>query len=141
MRYPVIYAIGDSHGRDDLLGDLHASIREHHRLLHAARPAEIVHLGDYIDGGAESVAVIDRLFAGCDGVSTTCLMGNHEAMLLDCLASDNRQAWYTWLSNGGEDTMAALGLTLRFGGYDPTALAEAQAPDGSPGCGHCRFGA
>lgn len=50
-------------------------------------------------------------------------------MLLECLATDDRQVWYTWLSNGGEETLAALGVSLRFGGYDPDALHKALGDD------------
>lgn len=118
----LIYAIGDVHGRDDLLGELHAHIHNHRQLWHPGREAEIVHIGDYIDRGAQSLEVIDRLMSGVAGFQSTCLMGNHEAMLLECLATDNRQAWYTWLANGGEETLASFGMTLRFGGYDPEEL-------------------
>ncbi|MET1415866.1 metallophosphoesterase family protein [Roseibium sp. HPY-6] len=120
----VIYAIGDVHGRDDLLGELHEHIRNHHQLVHSGRDAEVIHVGDYIDRGPQSLEVIERLMSGLDGFQTTCLLGNHEAMLLECLATDNRQAWYTWLSNGGEETLTSFGMSLRFGGYDPDELRE-----------------
>ncbi len=126
---PVLYAVGDVHGRNDLLGQLHEHIREHHRLVHPGRAAGVVHLGDYVDGGADSIGVIDRLRTGMEGVRTICLLGNHEAMMLECLATDNRQAWYTWLSNGGEETVASLGISLRFGGFDPAELAAALGAD------------
>ena len=118
----VTYAIGDIHGRDDLLRDLHEHIREYHQLIHSGRDAELIHIGDYIDGGVHSREVIDRLMSGLEGFQLTCLLGNHEAMLLECLTTDNRQAWYTWLSNGGEETLASFGMSLRFGGYDPEEL-------------------
>ncbi|KPA20730.1 diadenosine tetraphosphatase [Shimia sp. SK013] len=118
----IIYAIGDVHGRDDLLRDLHEHIRDYHKLMHSGRDAEFIHVGDYIDGGAHSREVIDRLMSGLGDFQMTCLLGNHEAMLLECLATDNRQAWYTWLSNGGEETLASFGMSLRFGGYDPDEL-------------------
>ncbi|MBG6209254.1 serine/threonine protein phosphatase 1 [Labrenzia sp. EL_126] len=118
----VIYAIGDVHGRDDLLCELHEHICVHHQLMHSDQDAELIHIGDYIDGGAQSREVIDRLMSGLGKFQTTCLLGNHEAMLLECLATDNRQAWYTWLSNGGEETLASFGMSLRFGGYDPSEL-------------------
>lgn len=118
----VIYAIGDVHGRDDLLSELHEHICDHHRLMHSGRDAEVIHLGDYIDGGAHSREVIDRLMSGLGDFRLTCLLGNHEAMLLECLATDNRQAWYTWLSNGGEETLTSFRMSLRFGGYDPSEL-------------------
>lgn len=125
----VIYAIGDVHGRDDLLCDLHDHVRDYHQLMHTGRDAELIHLGDYIDGGAHSRDVIDRLMSGVGDFQVTCLLGNHEAMLLDCLATDNRQAWYTWLSNGGEETLASFGMSLRFGGYDPGELRACLGED------------
>ena len=118
----VIYAIGDVHGRDDLLGELHEHIRDHRQLLYPDIKADLIHVGDYVDHGPQSLEVIDRLMAGLEGFQTTCLMGNHEAMLLECMATDNRQAWYAWLSNGGEETLASFGMSLRFGGYDPDEL-------------------
>ena len=121
----IIYAVGDIHGRVDLLTQLHEHILEHHRLLHAGVPGEIIHLGDYIDGGAHSIDVVDLLMRGFDDMSNTCLLGNHEAMMLDCLETDNRDVWYTWLTNGGDQTLDSLGISLRHGGYDPTQLSGA----------------
>lgn len=125
----VFYAIGDVHGRDDLLRDLHEHIREYHELMHSGRDAELIHVGDYIDGGAYSREVIGRLMSGLGDFRMTCLLGNHEAMLLEFLATDNRQAWYTWLSNGGEETLASFGMSLRFGGYDPGELRASVGED------------
>ena len=125
---PVLYAVGDVHGRDDLLEELHGRIRDYHGLMHPARSAKIIHVGDYVDRGPDSVKVIDRLIKGVDGFQVTCLLGNHEAMMLECLSTDNRQAWYTWLSNGGEETLSSLGIRLQFGGYDPEELASALGP-------------
>lgn len=121
----VIYAIGDVHGRDDLLKSLHAHIKDFHALQYGASGAELIHVGDYIDGGPQSKEVIDRLMRGVDGFAMTCLLGNHEAMMLECLRTDERQSWQTWLSNGGDATLASFGVSLRFGGYDPAALKEA----------------
>ncbi len=67
--------------------------------------------------------------SGLAGFETTCLLGNHEAMLLECLATENRQAWVTWLSNGGEETLASFGVSLRFGGYDPNELGACLGED------------
>lgn len=44
--------------------------------------------------------------------------------MLDCLETDDRNVWWNWLSNGGEATLSALGISFRFGGYDPNALAK-----------------
>ncbi len=106
------YAIGDIHGRDDLLGSLHERIRDHHNLWHNDAPATVVHLGDYVDRGADSVKVIDRLMAGLSGFKTLCLKGNHEDMMLKCLETDSSQAWQNWLANGGDRTLMSLGVPL-----------------------------
>jgi serine/threonine protein phosphatase 1 len=121
----LIYAIGDVHGQDGLLARLHARIA-----LDPGRPADaptptVIHLGDYIDRGPESADVIDRIMRGTPAFDTVALMGNHEAMLLDCLDSDDRDVWMVWLANGGDRTLEALGYRLRVQGYDPRALAEA----------------
>ena len=79
----VIYAIGDVHGRDDLLRDLHEHIRDYHQLIHSGRDAELIYVGDYIDGGAHGREVIDRLLSGLDGFQKTSLLGNHESVLLE----------------------------------------------------------
>ena len=121
----VIYAIGDVHGRDDLLSQLHNDIRTHHQQLHNDRDAEMVYVGDYIDRGPDSAAVMDRAMAGFDGFKTTCLLGNHEAMMLDCLDTDNRLVWDNWLYNGGEETLLSLGVSPRVDGGDPDELADA----------------
>ena len=50
----LIYAIGDIHGRSDLLSVLLSEIETHA----AGRPSRIVFLGDYIDRGPDSAGVI-----------------------------------------------------------------------------------
>ena len=95
-------AIGDIHGRDDLLVALLAWL--------AAAPAGVtVFTGDYIDRGPSSAAVLRRLRAlsRCDDV--VCLMGNHEAMLLGFLDAPAAQG-RLWLRNGGIETLASFGL-------------------------------
>jgi serine/threonine protein phosphatase 1 len=106
----AVYAIGDIHGRSDLLDRLHEAI-----LADAAgRPAvgrRIVYLGDYIDRGEDSAGVIDRLveepLPGFDAVH---LCGNHEDFLLRFLV-DERIAPH-WLHNGGDATLASYGVPI-----------------------------
>ena len=124
----VIYAIGDIHGRRDLLDILIDHIRDYHGLVHAG-PAELMFLGDYVDHGPDSKGVIDRLMAGVDGFQTTCLLGNHEAMLLECLYTRNRLVWDTWISNGGSATLASLGVPHKDGDVDPDQLVSALGED------------
>ncbi|MCC7274355.1 MAG: metallophosphoesterase [Alphaproteobacteria bacterium] len=104
----VVYAVGDVHGRDDLLAARHARIVA----AAAARPAArrvLVHLGDYVDRGVHSRRVIERLAAGPpDGFEAVPLQGNHEAFLLRFL--DTVEAGPGWLMNGGAATLASYGV-------------------------------
>ncbi len=120
----VVYAIGDIHGRDELLERLHDRIRhDPHRSGAVGKPL-VVHLGDYIDGGPESDKVLDRLMKGSCNFDSVSLLGNHEALMLACLDTDDRDVWWNWISNGGDRTLVSLGLSARMG-YDPRALADA----------------
>ncbi|HET8997568.1 MAG TPA: metallophosphoesterase [Acetobacteraceae bacterium] len=105
-----VYAIGDVHGSLDQLRALHAAVTED---LHA-RPvpsAVLVHLGDYIDHGADSAGVLSLLCAGTDlpDLRVVNLLGEHERMLLDSLDGD-RAAATDWLWSGGKATLASWGL-------------------------------
>lgn len=121
----VTYAIGDIHGRDVLLERMHARIvHDPHREKDAPKPT-VVHLGDYIDGGPESHKVLDRIIRGSDAFKTIALLGNHEALMLDCLETDDRDVWWNWLSNGGDGTLEALGIPFKMNGFSSRALREA----------------
>jgi serine/threonine protein phosphatase 1 len=101
----ITYAIGDIHGCSDLLEALLERIEEHAE----GRSRQLVFLGDYIDRGPDSAAVlrtVSRLkWAEPDLV--TCLMGNHERMLLDALGTDDSAMH--WLGNGGGATLESFG--------------------------------
>jgi serine/threonine protein phosphatase 1 len=98
-----IYAIGDVHGRDDLLSRLHGQIAADWHAAPAARAA-IVHLGDFIDRGPDSAAVLERV-AGpppIPGAAAITLRGNHEAMMLEAVGPGaTQQDLALWLMNGG----------------------------------------
>ncbi|MBZ6077860.1 metallophosphoesterase family protein [Microvirga puerhi] len=102
----LTYAIGDIHGRHDLLEQLLEKIRKHA----GDRPHRIVFLGDYIDRGPDSAAVVATVRAEAAKAPdrTVCLMGNHEAMLLD--AVEDPSFLLQWLMNGGNATLASYGL-------------------------------
>ncbi len=121
----IIYAIGDVHGRDDLLGQLHARILEYHRSRYAGETGLVLHVGDYIDRGPDSAKVIDRLMKGVEGFDVICLLGNHEAMLLECLRPFNAFAWDMWLPNGGVETLASLAVSFEPGCFDSAVLRHA----------------
>jgi len=121
----VSYAIGDIHGRDALLEQMHARIvHDPYRKKDAPKPT-VVHLGDYIDGGPESHKVIDRVMRGSDAFKTVALLGNHEALMLECLETDDRDVWWNWLNNGGDRTLEAFGIPFRMNGFNPRTLGEA----------------
>ena len=105
-----IYAIGDIHGAIDKLRDLHAQIAADLR----ARPvasALLVHLGDYVDKGADSRAVLDHLIEAdpVPGVQTLNLTGNHAETMLAALSGEGAAA-NDWLWSGGRATLDAWGI-------------------------------
>jgi len=124
----LTYAIGDIHGRDHLLEKMYARIEtDPYRHPNIKNPI-VVHLGDYIDGGPNSDKVIDMIMKGSPHFNSISLLGNHEDLMLACLETDERDVWWNWISNGGNKTLEAFGVSNRFGGYDPNALTEALGP-------------
>lgn len=106
-----LYAIGDIHGRADLLDRLYASIRADSAEGTAGRRL-VVHLGDYVDRGRDSRGVIDRVMApGLPGFRSVALLGNHDLMMREFL-SDPMEWGPGWLApvNGGEATLASYGV-------------------------------
>jgi serine/threonine protein phosphatase 1 len=106
-----LYAIGDVHGCLDALVGLHGAIGADL----ARRPAadwRIVHLGDYVDRGADSRGVIDFLLARSAGDERLlCLRGNHDEMFAQALAG-KREAAELWLMNGGGETLESYGASV-----------------------------
>ncbi|MGC1304248.1 MAG: metallophosphoesterase [Caulobacteraceae bacterium] len=104
----TLYAVGDVHGRLDLLDALLRHVRsdalvsEGHKIL--------VMLGDYIDRGPRSDQVIARLLAmrADPLLETVCLRGNHEQTLLDFL--DDPAIGPAWMRHGGGATLSAYGV-------------------------------
>ena len=106
-----VYAIGDIHGRSDLLGALHGMIRADAAESRAERNV-IVYLGDYVDRGMDSRGVIDAIIApDDDGFERVCLKGNHEDLMLTFL--DDHAAAPNWFFNGGLATLASYGVSPR----------------------------
>ncbi len=87
------------------IGDIHGCARTLDALLRRVAPApddHLVFVGDYIDRGPDSQAVIERLLRLREEVACTFLRGNHEALMLDYL---DRGAFDLWRSNGGVATL------------------------------------
>ena len=105
----VVYAVGDIHGRNDLLAAIHRGI-----LFDAAqRPASrrlMVYLGDYVSRGADSRGVIDRVIGWRPpGFDVVTLRGNHEDLLLRFFDGE-LFAGRHWLDHGGDDALAHYGV-------------------------------
>ena len=101
-----IFAVGDLHGRKDLLDRLLA------RLAEQATEARIVFVGDYIDRGDDSAAVLQRLQQleeDSEG-RVICLKGNHEDMLLKFM-QDPASVGARWMQHGGLQTMASFAVS------------------------------
>lgn len=104
-----VYAVGDIHGRADLLGSLIEQIEDDDRARGHALTT-FVFLGDLIDRGADSSGVIDRLIElKAERPRTRILLGNHEEVLLKALAGD-RQALRMLIKIGGRSTLISYGI-------------------------------
>lgn len=98
-------AIGDVHGRADLLGRL---LRRIDKKMGKA-PYRAVFLGDYVDRGGESREVLNMLLGFQDRYpDTVFLKGNHEQAMLDFLAAPEESA--EWLEWGGAETLMSYGI-------------------------------
>lgn len=103
----VIYAVGDVHGMHDQLLALTEVIAED-----AARYSGrkwIIMLGDYVDRGPASAAVIEHLVQPPPApFQRICLAGNHEIFMLD--HRDGRLPVAEWLTVGGGATIQSYGV-------------------------------
>lgn len=106
------YAVGDIHGRLDLLENILDFI-EADAARHADDTARhLIFLGDYVDRGPESRGVVDRLLDDpLPGFTTVRLMGNHEQAMLAFLNGESDGL--DWLSFGGLETLMSYGVPLR----------------------------
>ncbi len=111
-----VYAIGDVHGRADLLGELYALITADAAAAAGAAGAPqhekiVVHLGDYVDRGDDSRGVIEVLLdPPLAGFERVFLSGNHEALMLRFL--DDIDIGPLWFDNGAAATLLSYGVPL-----------------------------
>lgn len=104
------YAIGDIHGRLDLMVHLLNKIEEDNR---ARGPAEtyVIFLGDLVDRGPESKGVINHLLEhGVPFARPIFLKGNHEELFLDVLGG-KEDLVPTWLTYGGQECVDSYGIS------------------------------
>lgn len=103
-----IYAIGDIHGRYDLLLSLQQRIVSDAQAYPEMRRV-VIYLGDYIDRGPNNREVLDQLIDNpLPGFESIHLMGNHEQSLLSFLREP--ETFGEWLLYGGLATLNSYGV-------------------------------
>jgi serine/threonine protein phosphatase 1 len=105
-----VYAIGDIHGRLDLLDQLLFRIDADERTRGAAR-TQLIFLGDLVDRGPDSAGVVQRaLELQLSGRAVRFLMGNHEEVFLKALKG-SLEALRFFVKIGGRATILSYGFS------------------------------
>ena len=105
-----LYAIGDVHGRLDLLAAMHQRI-ESELEWKPVRDWRVIHLGDYVDRGPDSKGVIDFLIAARErDPRHLMLAGNHDIGFLDFLRTPEPEGLF--MRYGGVQTALSYGVSL-----------------------------
>jgi serine/threonine protein phosphatase 1 len=131
-----VYAVGDVHGRADLLAQLFSEIDADLK-AHPAPQAIHVFLGDYIDRGPDSRHVLDLLIARGQRHDTIFLKGNHEVLVEQFLRDP--ESFATWRHVGGIETLLSYGIRPSFNpDADEQAMLAHQLAEILPP-GHRRF--
>ncbi len=116
-----VYAIGDIHGRLDLLDELLAKIGTDDAARSPAKTTLVI-LGDLPDRGPDTRGVVERLMGLAAASSDIIfLMGNHEELMIRTWEGD-RQVAGTFNRVGGKATLLSYGV--RSDVYDSWDLAE-----------------
>lgn len=96
------------------IGDIHGCLHQFNDLLAAVQPMAndlVITLGDYVDRGADSRGVLERLIELRNGgMRLLCLRGNHEVMMLNARGRDRGET-ANWLAVGGLQTLGSYGGT------------------------------
>ncbi len=109
-----LYAIGDIHGRLDLLRDAHARIAADLVRRPCAR-YRVIHTGDYVDRGPDNAGVVAHLIEFIRDGEAVCLAGNHDLYVTAFLKKPS-EVGAQWLANGGEQTLASYGVDVGMPG-------------------------
>jgi len=108
----VVYAVGDIHGRSDLLETLLRGIEQHSQGRQAARFV-VVFLGDYLSRGSDSRAVVEQVMSWRSSrpasTEVIALQGNHEDLALRFLQGE-MEAGRHWFDYDGLDALADYGV-------------------------------
>ena len=106
----LIYAIGDLHGRADLLRRMMEIIEEDRARQTVDPTPALIFLGDYVDRGGESRQVLSDVvkLQADSSFEVIALRGNHDQFVLDFL--ERPQLGRSWINYGGADTLRAFGV-------------------------------
>lgn len=120
-----IYAIGDIHGRNDLLKALLAHI-EADNVVRGPADTQIIFLGDLVDRGPDSFGVIETAMAlKHGGRRVRFLMGNHEDVFIKACRLRDVQSLRYFLRIGGNETLQSYPITrAEYLSLDMQALAD-----------------
>jgi len=118
-----VYAIGDIHGRLDLLETLAFQIEAD--LRDAPELAVTIFLGDYVDRGPDSAGVLEMLASRDFPTEFLALRGNHEEVMLRFLRDPD--VLESWRNYGGLETLHSYGVdvqpAMRGMAYDDLRLS------------------
>ncbi|MEM6413068.1 MAG: metallophosphoesterase family protein [Pseudomonadota bacterium] len=104
-----LYAIGDIHGRSDLLHQILHGIERFEASKSDGKKYRLIFLGDYVDRGPDSKSVLDLLTKLSHSTTDTVfLKGNHEAGMLEFIKSAHESD--RWLEWGGIETLESYGV-------------------------------
>lgn len=119
-----IYAIGDIHGRNDLLQQLIEKIIDDDAERGDSK-SEIIFLGDLIDRGPDSAGVIETAMQLKRELGDVrFLMGNHEEVYLKAATGDEKATRF-FNRIGGKETILSYEISMReYMDLDNSALAE-----------------
>jgi serine/threonine protein phosphatase 1 len=122
----LVYAIGDIHGRYDLLIEMLGMIVADALGRQNKRVPILVTCGDYVDRGPDSARVLTALeWIRRDGrFRLRALKGNHEAAFLAFLSDPCDGT--AWLGFGGDATLRSYGVRPPIDFHDPIDLVRAR---------------
>ena len=124
-----VYAIGDIHGRLDLLKELLEKIDADAK--DATASVQTICLGDYIDRGLESRAVIDFLidWQKTQKIPPVLLRGNHEKVMGSVLKDKDKALLERWMWFGGRETLLSYGVKPSDDGAAVIGELAAKVPE------------
>ena len=104
--YSTIYAVGDVHGRYDLLREVEEKIAAD---LKGKSGGLVIYLGDYVDRGPNSARVLEHLSNGDrSSFDRICVCGNHDHLMAQYIRAPLRHSG--WLALGGRQTLRSYAV-------------------------------